>query len=323
MKTNLFILFTIFALSLNSVFAQDSGEIFRVLASKGSNKVILSGSTEEKPLFIGKKLNKGDKIVLSEGCYLGLVHKSGKTIELKKSGSFPVEKLSSEVASQNASLGKKYVDFVVGEMTAKEEDMAKNRHKYMQVTGSVERGTESKIDLLLPAKEVESYVLNVPTTIRWHLAGDSANDQSYIVKIDNFFEEEVFKTEVKGNFAIIDFAKINPKNESMNIKIKVFLKENNNIKSEEFLVKFLPNNKASILKQEITNLKSAFNNDNALNKFVLASFCESNQLLVDAVDNYEATISLAPEVDDFKVAYGYFLNKNKVRHRHFSVGGEK
>ena len=37
---------------------------------------------------------------------------SGKTIELKKSGTFEVAKLASEVLAQNSTLGKKYVDYM-------------------------------------------------------------------------------------------------------------------------------------------------------------------------------------------------------------------
>ena len=115
-------LFLNFSLLFSLIFASNVAaqeEMFKVLASKGTNKVIGIGSTEAKPLLIGKKLYKGDKITLSEGCYLGLAHKSGKTIELKKSGTFEVAKLSSEVLSQNATLGKKYVDYVVSEIDRK------------------------------------------------------------------------------------------------------------------------------------------------------------------------------------------------------------
>src|SRR4051794_3038091 len=135
---NLFLtLFALITLATSVSFAQD--EMFKVLASKGANKIAAQNSTEWRVLKIGEKINKTDKITVAENGYLGLAHKSGKTIELKKAGVYAAEKLSGEVSAQNATMGKKYVDFVVGEVTSKDEDMTKNRHKYMAVTGSVER----------------------------------------------------------------------------------------------------------------------------------------------------------------------------------------
>src|SRR5438034_285917 len=128
MKTKFFSLLVILLVSITSLFAQDA--VFKVLASKGANKVI-STTTGEQKILIGKKIVATDKIVIGEGGYLGLAHSNGKTIELKKPGTYEVSKLSGEVAAQNAGVAKKYVDYVAGEMASQDEDMAKNRHKYM------------------------------------------------------------------------------------------------------------------------------------------------------------------------------------------------
>jgi len=96
------------------MYAQD--EIFKVLASSGSNKVQAQGATDWKPLFFGKKLLKGDKIIIADKGYLGLVFKNGKSIEIKKPGTYEVSKLAAEVAKQNASVNTKYTDFLAGEM---------------------------------------------------------------------------------------------------------------------------------------------------------------------------------------------------------------
>jgi len=115
--------------------------MFKVLASSGSNKVQAQGAADWKPLFFGKKLMKGDKITIADKGYLGLVFKNGKSIELKKAGTYEVSKLAGEVAKQNASVNAKYTDFLAGEMgKTGNDDMARNRYKYMSVTGSVVRG---------------------------------------------------------------------------------------------------------------------------------------------------------------------------------------
>ena len=125
--------------------AQD--EMFKVLVSKGANQVT-SPKAPATNLTIGKKLYKEDKITVGANGYLGLAHNCGKTIEIKTPGTYEVSKLAAEVAAQNKGICKKYVDFVVGEMTSQDEDMAKNKYKYMAVTGSVDRGGEVKNHLI-------------------------------------------------------------------------------------------------------------------------------------------------------------------------------
>jgi hypothetical protein len=182
--------FIIFSLSFFTANAQE--ELFRVLVSKGANKVAPANSEAWTNLVIGKKLLKTDKITLVEGGYIGLAHKNGKTIELKKPGVYPVDKLSGEVAAQNSSVSKKYVDFVVGEMTASNEDMAKNRHKYMQVTGSVERGTDENAIRILSPRKAE--VLSSPVLLKWQPVKDA---KAYVVTISNLYDAPVSVMEIK------------------------------------------------------------------------------------------------------------------------------
>jgi hypothetical protein len=143
MKAKLLLFPLVYLLSHVS-FAQT--EMFKVLASKGTNKVT-TNNTEWKPIKVGDKLTQQEKITLDENSYLALAHSNGKTIELKQKGTYEISKLSEELKAQNSGISKKYVDFVVGEMTNQNEDIAKNRHKYMAVTGSVERGQKMQISL--------------------------------------------------------------------------------------------------------------------------------------------------------------------------------
>ena len=50
--------------------------------------------------------------------------------------------------------------------------------------------------------------------------------------------------------------------------------------------------------------------ETALNKYILAGFYEENNLLIDALSNYEAAIGLAPDVETFQEAYEDFLLRN-------------
>ncbi|MBX9851024.1 MAG: hypothetical protein K2X86_04615 [Cytophagaceae bacterium] len=307
MKPKFLSIFICLLLVSSLTFAQD--EMFKVLASKGTTKVVSPGSSEQKPVLVGKKLFKDDKIIVGEGSYLGLAHKSGKTIELKKAGTYEVGKLASEVAAQNATVSKKYVDFVAGEIASKDEDMAKNRYKYMQVTGSVTRATPTPganpITVLTP-KEV--YTLSSPVMLKWMPVSEAT---SYVVTLTNLGEEPVFSVETNETSVLVDLEKLNFKTEK-NLLWKVVAKGNDKTESEACILKYVDEEKAPNLEKAVADMKSELSEETALNKIVLASFYEENGLLLDALANYEAAIKLEPEVEDFKVAYGQFLQRNNL-----------
>jgi len=291
----------LFALTLflasSFAFAQD--EMFKVLASKGSNKLQSSGTAEWKPVFVGKRLTKGDKITIGENGYLGLAHKSGKTIELKKAGTYEVSKLAGEVASQNASTNTKYVNYLAGEMgKTGGEDMAKNRYKYMSVTGSVERG--SVVPVLIPASK-KSEALGNTQTIVWESLGAGT---VYVVELTNLFGDSVMTKETKDTFAILNMDSKKDKNYVVKLGVKGDSKLDVSIN-----IVYPSNDKSVELNKQLTELKSQLGEETALNKIILASFYEDNKLYLEAIQNYRAAIKMQPDVDDYKVAYGQFLER--------------
>lgn len=300
MRTKLLLLLLNLFIASANILAQDQ-ELFKVLASKGTIKYTSGSSTESKPIVIGKKLYKNDQIVVGTNSYLGLVHTSGKTIEVKKPGTYKVSELSSEVTTQNSSVSKKYVDFVMGEMTSNNEDMTQNRHKYMGVTGSVERGGSS-IKLLAPN---EAYALETTVLLSWYPVKDA---KQYVVKVRNMFDEYLYQTETSETSITVDLGKLNLKEEK-NLIWSVEIKGNADAKAEASL-KYPSAEKVELVNQQIKEIKSDLSEESALNKIVLASFYEKNQLLLYALENYQSAIKLEPEVEDFKVAYGRFLSRN-------------
>lgn len=299
MKNKSILLALTFFLASTLAFAQD--EMFKVLASKGSNKLQTSGTTDWKALFVGKKLSKGDKITIGENGYLGLAHKSGKTIELKKAGTYEVSKLAGEVANQNASTTTKYVNYLAGEMSKTGgEDMAKNKYKYMTVTGSVERG--SHLEVFVP-KTLNVSALGNQVMVKWEKQDQT---KTYIVTVTNLFGEEVLKKETTDTYVFLDLDNKN-KNYVVNIKSKEVPELEKDIR-----ITYPSNDKVADLNKQLAELKTQLGEENALNKVILASFYEDNKLYLEALQNYEAAVKLEPEVDDYKVAYGQFLERADI-----------
>jgi len=296
-----------------SAYSQDA--MFKVLASKGSNKVV--SGTEHKSVLIGQKLLSTDKIIVGENSYLGLAHKNGKTIELKKAGTYEVSKLSSEVAAQNAGVAKKYVDFVAGEMSSQDEDLAKNRHKYMAVTGSVERDVplkdKEKITISLIAPSREAICLADQILLKWKPIEKAG---TYIVTLYDIGEEPINTIETTENNVLIDLSKYNIQNEK-SVLCKVSLKGKKEISSELYPLKYIEDPaKAASTEKEVAEVKAELKEETALNKIILASFYEEKGLILEALAAYESALKMEPEVEDYKVAYGKFLERTKLVPEH-------
>jgi hypothetical protein len=71
----------------------------------------------------GASLKASDEHKLSENAYIGLVHKSGKPLELKAAGQYKVADLASKVATGTSVLNK-YTDFILSSNSA---EAMKNR----------------------------------------------------------------------------------------------------------------------------------------------------------------------------------------------------
>lgn len=295
------LLIVIFATSILS-YAQD--EIFKVLINKGSNKAIVASSSTPQDLIVGKKIYATDKIVIVTGGYLGLSHKSGKTIELKTAGTYEVSKLVEQVTTQNASVSSKYVTYVAGQMTANNEDLAANRYKHMAVTGSVER----KTDKIKPLSLNQSTVLDELIILKWNLI--KINNESakiYVITFTNMFDEELLVKETSDTQLVVDLAKLSLKNEK-NIVWYVKVKEAPAIRSDKYNLQYVSDEKkATELHDQITALKAELSEQTALNKLLLATFFAENKLTLNAMEYYEEAIALAPEVDEFKIIYGKYL----------------
>jgi hypothetical protein len=282
--------------------------LFNVLASKGAVKYVSAGSTEEKTMIIGKKLFPQDKIVVGENSYLGLAHSGGKTIEIKRPGHYEVSSLSAEVANQNASVSKKYVDFLAGEINNNGQDMSKNKYKYMAVTGSVERGGN---DISLYATPgVAALVLNGPVTFKWDINEDV---KVYVVKLTNIFDEVLYTTEQTTNSISLDLSKYNFGKEK-NLFIQVLSKEYpEKVRSEKLNLKALDSKVEADVAKQVQELKAEQKEETALNKYVLANFYAEKGLTINAVEQFEAAIAMEPEVEDFKASYGEYLVATDIK----------
>lgn len=295
-KNNLIAIVSLLFISLTSVYAQDYS--FKVLGSKGSNK--LDGS----PLRVGTRIKKAQIITVGTGAYLGLAHKNGKVMELKKAGVYKVAELEKKMSGGGSTLAGKYAQHILDELLS---GVSGRFHQKVK-TGAVDRTTfgHSKLQIMIPKK---AEVINQKATIKWYLKTpiDGASGKiTYHVKIkdafDNFvLDEETTDTEVVLNLGEAKF-KVSP---LFLYTIKVV--EFPNIISDEHGLHKMKKYEEQKVEDELASLN--VDTSSALGNLILARFYEDKDLLAHAINAYEKAIKIS-SMKSYKHLYESFLERN-------------
>src|SRR5688572_1207620 len=172
-------------------FAQNT-QAFRVLINKGKNEIKTGNNWT--PAKVGASIGTTDEIRVSENAYLGLVHVSGKSLEIKDAGVHKVTDLSAKVG-QGTSVLNKYTDFILSN-----NEQRKNN---LTATGAVHRGINT-IKLFLPKPEA-AIVYNNRIIFSWEKNDAPA---PYTVIFRSMFGDELKKVDVPSNSVTIDLGDI-------------------------------------------------------------------------------------------------------------------
>jgi tetratricopeptide (TPR) repeat protein len=287
-----------FSLSTLLVHAQDKDYTFRVLANKGANEV-KSGDTWQ-PIKTGAQLKKGDELKISENASVGLVHVTGKPLEVKQAGSYKVDDLAAKVGGGSSVLNK-YTDFILSSNSA---EAKKNR---LSATGAVHRGLED-IKVFLPENQYAE-IFNSVVVINWESAKGGA---PYIVLVKNMFDDELNKIETPETSVQIDLNDPKFANETA-VLIEVKSKADGKSKSEQHLVRKLSPGRYEVVKKQLTEEAADLKEETAFNKYLLAAFYEEKKLYIDAITCYEQAIKMDPGNPTYKEGYEEFLLRNKMK----------
>src|SRR5690606_31502852 len=257
-----------------TVCAQDY--TFKVLVNKGQNSV--RAGNQWLPIKVGASLDATDELRVSPSGYLGLVHVSGKPMEVKEAGTYKVSDLASQIKTSTSVLNK-YTDFILSATTEGQMNLT--------ATGAVTRG-EEEIEVYLPEAK-KAVVLNDEVMISW---APQEKKPVYVVQFSSMFGDELDRQEVRDTVLTVNLASPKFANED-NIVVKVFLKNDPKIDSEEFFIKRLSAGDKNRLREELEQIKSLVSENTALNHFYLGNFYEQNTLLIDAATAYQKAIRMA------------------------------
>jgi hypothetical protein len=281
-------------LILGSVSAQDY--TFKVLVNKGQNEI--KAGNGWLPIKVGASLQSGDELKISANGYVGLVHVTGKPLEVKDAGRHKIEDLAGQVKGGSSVLNK-YTDFILSS--------AAEKGNRLTATGAVHRGP-NEIKVFLPDPK-QSIVFNDKISIAWAKAGQT---QVYIVRLNSMFGDELDRFEARDTTLVIDLNVPKLANED-NILVEVSSKNDQEKVSQSFMLKKLSSADKERIKSSLANIAAQTSEQTALNNLFLASFFEDNKLLIDASSAYQEAIRLAPNVPYFQEAFNSFLARNGLK----------
>jgi hypothetical protein len=282
------------ALSVYAATAFGQDYAFKVLVNKGKNEV-KSGSNWE-PVKVGASLKSLDELKVSENAYVGLIHVSGKPLEVKNAGKYKVDDLVKKVGT-GASVLNKYTDFILSSNTQKKNTMT--------ATGAVHRGLNT-ITLFLPT--ASAYVFGDSVDIEW--SKDKAGPP-YTVTFSSVFGDELYKTETSQNRISISLSSPAFSKEN-DIQVQVFSKAEKK-ESEAHTLRKLSKADRERINNSYKELAAQTTANTAINKLYRAGFFEQNKLLIDAATAYQEAIKLEPNVPNYQEVYEDFLLRNGLK----------
>ena len=295
MKSRRMAFFVIALISFGQIDAQDYA--FKVLVNKGKNE-LKSGSSWQQ-LKVGLSLKPADELKISENAYLGLVHVSGKALELKQSGNYKVMDLAAKVDGGSSVLNK-YTEFILSSSTSPKKN-------HLTATGAVDRGVDN-IQVYLPKPE-QAVVFNNNVILSWDA---SAAPGPYVVTFKSLFDDELDKITTDGSNLAIKLDDPNFANED-NIIVEVASSSNKNKISDRYTLKRLSKADKERIRGALMEIENPTSEPTALNKLLIAGFYEQNNLLIDASTAYLEAIKLAPDVPQYQEAYDDFLLRNALK----------
>ena len=297
MKTKCFTVIVLLAICLHTS-AQKIDYTFKVLVNKGKNEVKTGGGWQA--LKTGAVLQSGDQLKISDNAYLGLIHKSGKPLEVKQSGTFAVDDLAKKL-NVNTSVLNKYTDFMLSSNEEKRNRLA--------ATGAVHRGANA-IKVYLPKPEA---ALVYGNKVVVHFVKEE--NSPYTIHLKSVFGDDLLIAESNDTTYTIDLDHHKYKSED-NIIVEVYPKGQPEKKQEPaFIVKKLSPADKDRIKNSMKEHSLDPSDESAISKYMLAMFYEENNLLIDAIRSYHEAIRLAPDAQQYRDDYYSFLIRYAIKEK--------
>lgn len=286
--------------------------IFRVLASNGDVKVKTNNRGQWEKLKTGSRLFENDKIKIGSNSHLGLVHKSGRALQVSAPREYTVSDLAGKLSKSSTVTGR-FTQFILDEMQESDNLMASDNYN-MDVTGSVERSTEG-----LPfMSSGYSFRVNTPRKINYvdpkasFTWFNAANDGKYKFIITDRFDRPIYTAEVSDTVYNVDLDKIKLDKDVYYFWHVVDAADESK-KSEDGCFLLYSDNEVKAVKDSLNLLKEELGDvDNPVSKVMLGYFYETKDMIPQAMDSYKEAVELSGGTADYKQIYDKFLRRMRL-----------
>lgn len=308
--------------------------VFKVMASSGTQTSTgkVYPSAKGKSLVVGNTLQNTDQIVMPDKSYLSLMHSSGGTVQIAKTGTYSVSDLANKLKASTQTTSQKYASYIIGELTKNDDkNMSKYPHKYQNVTGSVERATfESELVSMLPSVKGGSYVFNQSYLLTWHHLTDTKN---YLLIVLDQFDETLLEESIPDTSYTLN---VNDEKFTEADMLKIVIlseertdvtpyKEDNNY-TFSYSLNFLEGGKKTEFEQAFELFKKEQANSTApedIKKLDEATFFETQGFLLDAMRAYKELLQLDPNNEAYEIVYNQFLVRHQIGKHKELINSEK
>jgi hypothetical protein len=270
-------------------------EIFKVIACKG--KVTLQRTN--KAVSVGTGLTSADRLIMDGPVYVGLVHKSGKAVEVKAGQQMAVADLLKQVSSKQTGMDK-LVGFVVQSVVGAND--GKN-----EMSGGAERSIAvNKVRMLAPRT---SKVIDPDVTFSWAGNDGTTKEPTYIFTLTDDKQNVRFKKELKETSLALNLNQLGLEKDKCYYWSVV--QANSNAQSfESYCIYPVNDAEAAAINGQLSAIKQEQGNTpSALDKLILASFFEQNGLTYKALGAYKEAVALGGDVEIFGATYSQFLRR--------------
>lgn len=281
-------------------FANERQVVFKVLATSGITLVERVNDKENwKPINSGTKLYHEDKIIITEGSYLGIIHVvSGKSLELKVAGVYSVNDLEDRVDKKQLGFLQNYVDDLFAELVLNEKPQYVSDIIKENTTRSV---IDNLISVDLPEK---AKLLDNNLELSWNKFDQA---KKYRVEILNLYEDVLFKTETEDTFTTVDCSNLDLQQGEYYL-LRVELTNKSKINSGKISFEYDPDNKGVL-----NEVKSRVDTNSSIGYLILANYFEDKGFYLDALQSYKRAVSISPRVEAYQSAYSDFRERHFLR----------
>ncbi|MBS1560842.1 MAG: hypothetical protein JSS89_04490 [Bacteroidetes bacterium] len=339
MRTTL-LLVLVGLLSTFSALAENS---VKVIAVRGT-----VSSTRGAKLAIGTVLALTDKITVGNDGYVGLVHTNGRTLELRKAGTYGVRDLDKMATKKSGSVNSKFATYVVNELTETKEPIAfQDKHRAnMRVTGAVERAAGDEVSVMdtlanavgglgdAQRLAVVAYgnvsssatiMVVMPRSTRllrdtvrfsWHR---DPKTSEYRVRIIDRNEKTVFERTTTDTFMMVDLRQGGMAEGQLHLW-HVERASDKSFHSDDYGLFRLTGADRQATEAVLSDVESDLvDPESSVSSLIMATVYEDQGLIYDAYMAFADAIAASPSVQNYKRMFAEFLRRHDLNAEAYEV----